>query len=241
MMKILVPLYAVTCYLLGVTSLLGWFAAMLGLLPFNLANVQYSGAMAYVAAFGLMALFGLQHTIMARQGFKQKLTSIIPVAAERATFVLATAVVLWFALLFWPDLPATVWNVEGQNLRYALRGLAIFGFGYLFIATFAINHFELFGLQQAYNHFQGQPVPRVPFRERLMYKFDRHPIMTGVLITSWATPEMSISHLLFSGMLTLYIVIGVTVEEGDLRTHLGQVYDDYARRVRTLVPTFPTK
>jgi len=237
-MKILVPLYGVTCYLFGVTALLGWIAAMEGVLPFNLANVEYSGNMSYAAAIGLMLLFGLQHSIMARQGFKEKLTRIIPEAAERATYVLGTAITIWFMLLFWPADPSIVWQVEGTNLRYGLIGISVLGFTYLFIATFAINHFELFGLQQVYLYFKGEPMKPVPFKEMLMYRFDRHPIMTGALVGSWVTPEMTTDHLLFSAMLTVYIIVGVSFEERDLRANLGKVYHDYASRVRSLVPAF---
>jgi len=233
-----VLLYGISCYLFGVTSLLGWIAAMLGFMPFESGPVVYSGAVQYVAAAALMALFAVQHTIMARPSFKEKLTQIIPKAAERSTFVLATAFVLWAMLIFWPHMPALVWSVEGTNAQLALTGIAGFGFAYLFIATFAINHFELFGLQQVYRYFRGQNLEPVPFRERLMYRFDRHPIMTGALIGSWVTPAMTTDHLLFSTMLTIYIVIGVSYEERDLFQHLGQTYADYAKRVKSVVPTF---
>ena len=234
----LVLLYGVTCYLLGVSALLGWIGAMFGLLPFNLASIEYAPTTAYVAAGGLMIAFGVQHSVMARASFKGWLTGLIPPAAERATFVLATAVVLWAMLLLWPTLPSLVWQVEDVQLRHLITGVAAAGFAYLFVATFAINHFELFGLQQVYSHFRGGPVEPVPFRERLMYRFDRHPIMTGALVGSWSAPEMTLDHLLFASMLTVYIVVGVSIEERDLRQNLGEVYRSYAQRVRSVVPTF---
>ena len=237
-MKILVLLYGVICYFFGVSALLGWLAAMEGLLPFNLAKIEYTGTTAYLGAIVLMGLFALQHTIMARPGFKARLTSVIPVAAERPTFMLFTGLFLWIVLLCWPVMPDVIWQVENQTLSYALIGFSLFGFLYLFIASFAINHFELFGLHQVFNHFTGKPLPNVPFKENLMYKFDRHPIMTGVLIVIWSTPKMTMDHLLFSILLTLYIIMGVSFEERDLRDSLGQTYGSYANRVRTIVPTF---
>jgi protein-S-isoprenylcysteine O-methyltransferase Ste14 len=234
----LVLLYGVTCYLLGVSALLGWIAAMFGVLPFNVAPVEYSPTTAYLAAGGLMIAFGVQHSVMARASFKRWLTGFAPQAAERPTFVLATAIVLWALLLLWPSLPSVIWKVEDPQLRTAITGLGAVGFAYLFVATFAINHFELFGLQQVYSHFKGASIEPVPFRERLMYRFDRHPIMTGALVGSWATPEMTLDHLLFAAMLTAYIVVGVSIEERDLRRNLGEIYRTYAARVRTIVPTF---
>jgi protein-S-isoprenylcysteine O-methyltransferase Ste14 len=237
-MRVIIPAYGVICYLLGVTSLLGWIAAMFGVLPFNLAPIEYSPVISYVAAIGLMLLFGVQHSIMARPSAKRWLTSVIPPAAERSTFVLATALVLWTVLLAWPSMPAVIWQVEDTSLRTAITALGAVGFAYLFIATFAIDHFELFGLQQVYRYFKGEEPEPVPFRERIMYRFDRHPIMTGALVGSWATPEMTLDHLLFTAMLTIYIVVGVSFEERDLRTNLGEIYAKYARRVKSVVPTF---
>ena len=235
--RIAVPLYGVTSYLLGVAALLWWWAAMLGVMPFAPGPVEVSGAARYGLAGALMLLFAVQHTIMARSGFKAALTKFIPKAAERSTFVLATGIVLGTVLYLWPAMPEVVWSVQGTVLRYTLTGIAALGFGYLFVASFAINHFELFGLQQVYHYFKQQNIEKVPFRERLMYRFDRHPIMTGALVGSWVTPHMTLDHLLFSSLLTLYIVIGVSIEERDLFNELGQTYSDYAKRVKSIIPT----
>ena len=146
----------------------------------------------------LMALFGVQHSIMARPGFKKKLATIIPEAAERSTFVLATALVTGFMLLFWQGNVNLLWEVSSPTTSMALRGLCAFGWGYLLLASFCINHFELFGLQQVYYYFKGIERPSLPFKENLMYKFDRHPIMTGALIGLWATPYMTMDNFQFS-------------------------------------------
>jgi len=237
-MKALVFLFGVICYFAGVSGLLLMIVTSLGLLPFGLAEVSYTGAMQYVAAIGLIVLFVVQHTIMAGADFKAKLASVFPAATERMFFMLATGVFMWAIFLFWPNMPAVIWNVDNINLRYVLHGLNLFGWTYLLLASFAINHFELFGLQQSWFYLSGRTVGPVPFKENLMYKFDRHPIMTGVLIGIWATPEMHMDHLLFSILVTLYIVYGVNKEEAKLRMHLGQVYSDYSRRVKSLVPVF---
>ncbi len=123
-------------------------------------------------------------------------------------------------------------------LRIGLIAVAVAGWAYLFLASFAINHFELFGLRQVYQYFRGSEVTAVPFKERLMYRFDRHPIMTGALIGMWVTPHMRMDHLLFASMATLYIVIGVYFEERSLRRQWGATYDEYCARVGTIVPSF---
>ena len=237
--RILVLLFGIFSYLLGVSALVGWILSMMGIMPFQSQALDGSSfTVVLLFMLALTLLFTIQHTIMARQSFKTWVTEFIPQAAERSLFVLATAVVLWIAIWFWPQDTQVVWSVSNRYLSMALTGFAIFGWAYLFIATFAINHFELFGLQQVFQHFQGKEIKKVPFKESLMYGFDRHPIMTGALIGMWSTPNMTADHLLFSLFFTAYVVFGVSIEERDLIKQWGDGYRDYKKRVKSIVPTF---
>ncbi len=231
--------YGVGSYVIGFASLLGVILASLGVIAFTGGPVHIGNPVA--AGFfdlGLLLAFGVQHSVMARAAFKQRWTRVIHPAMERPTFVLATGVVLLALLALWQPLPTIVWSSGAPFVRGAVTGVAFLGWAYLFAASFAINHFELFGLQQSWRGFRGQaPVP-VPFRERWMYRFDRHPIMTGVLVGLWAVPEMTMGHLLFAAGLSAYLVIGVYFEERSLRRQWGDVYEAYARRAGTIVPVW---
>ena len=194
-----VLIYGIGSYLIGVASLVLWIVIMLGLVPFGLSGLRVEGTgMAILVNVALLTAFALQHSVMARKGFKAWWTHMIHPAAERATYLGATAAFLIPVCLLWQPMPETVWVTENATIRTAITGLAVFGWSYLFLASFAIDHFELFGLRQVYEHFRGRDVSGVPFKERWMYRFDRHPIMTGALIGMWATPEMTMGHLVFA-------------------------------------------
>ena len=226
-------------YAVGVSALVGFILTTLGLLPFM--GLPFEGLSTLTAiALNLALLFGFafQHSVMARAKFKAWWTQFVPAAAERSIFVLATGLVLWPLLLMWQPMSTQIWEVSSPGLRYGIYGLALAGYGYLFVASFAINHFELFGLQQVTRYWQGRPITRPPFKERWMYRFDRHPIMTGVIVGMWATPSMSLDHLLLSIGFTAYVWIGVYFEERALRREWGAGYDDYCRRVGSIVPSF---
>jgi protein-S-isoprenylcysteine O-methyltransferase Ste14 len=234
-----VLLYGIGSYLIGVAALVFWIVIMLGLVPFGLSGFRVDGTAAQMTVnVALLVAFGLQHSVMARKGFKEKWTRIVHPAAERATYLVATGVFLIPVCLLWQPMSSTVWSVETPMLARTISGLAVVGWTYLFLASFAIDHFELFGLRQVYEHFRGRGVSQVPFKERWMYRFDRHPIMTGALIGMWATPEMTLGHLVFAAGFSAYIVIGVYFEERALRRQWGEAYDDYRGRVKSLVPTF---
>jgi protein-S-isoprenylcysteine O-methyltransferase Ste14 len=174
---------------------------------------------------------------MARPAFKVRWTRIIPAAAERSTYVLASGIALFIVLTFWQPMDAVVWRVDAPVLRWALYAAALGGWAYLVAASFAINHFELLGLQQVYQHWRGQTVTTTPFAERWMYRFDRHPIMTGALLGMWATPTMTLDHLLLAAGFSIYIVIGVFFEERALLRSWGSRYADYCARVGSVVPS----
>lgn len=231
-------LYGVGSYLLGVSALVAVILVSLGVLAFTGGGVHIASPLA--AGFfnvGLLMLFALQHSVMARAAFKERWTRVIHPSLERSTYLLATGVVMWPMVLLWQPLPAAVWSVSSPLVRQGLTCLALLGWSYLFAATFAVNHFQLFGLEQSWRGFRGQPPVPVRFRERWMYRFDRHPIMTGLLVGLWATPEMTLGRLLFTAGLSLYIVIGVHFEERALRREWGEIYEAYSRRVPSIVPT----
>ncbi|MHB1313203.1 MAG: methyltransferase family protein [Gemmatimonadaceae bacterium] len=229
--------YGVASYLVGVTALVGLILIMLGALHFTGGPIHIeSPARAVLFNVGWLALFALQHSVMARASFKERWVRIMHPAAERSTYVLATGIVLLPLLWMWQPLPTVLWSVQAPFARGAVSAVAVFGWAYLFVATFAIDHFELFGLQQVWRNFRGAASAPVPFRERWMYRVDRHPIMTGVLVGMWVTPEMTVGHLLFAAVASVYVVIGVHFEERALRRQWGSAYASYRRRVGSIVP-----
>jgi len=231
--------YGVAAYAIGVTALLAVILTMLGVLPFTGGPLGTLGFRAGLTLDVLLLVaFALQHSVMARPSFKERWTRLIPAAAERSTYVLATGLVLAPMLALWQPMPNVVWSIEAPILRWCVLGVALGGWAYLFAASFAINHFELFGLQQVYQALRGRPLTEAPFQERWMYRFDRHPIMTGVLIGLWVTPTMTLDHLLFAAGSTLYVWIGVFFEERSLQRQWGREYEEYRERVGTIVPTF---
>jgi methanethiol S-methyltransferase len=230
--------FGVGSYAAGVATLVIWILTMLGVLAFTGGGVHLSGAGAVLFNVALALAFALQHSIMARPAFKERWEKVVPAAAQRATFMLGTALTLAPMVLLWQPMPATIWEVTTPEFRIGLLALAVGGWTYLFLATFAINHFELFGLRQVYQYFRGTEVTAVPFKERFMYRFDRHPIMTGALVGMWVTPSMHLDHLLFAALATIYLVIGVYFEERGLRRQWGATYDDYCDRVGSIVPSF---
>lgn len=193
-------------------------------------------AMALLVNVGLIGLFGVQHSVMARRGFKRWLLQYMPQSIERSTFVMATNMVLVVLYVLWQPIRATVWNVQfgaGQVVLYTLFGA---GWSLSVLASFLINHFELFGLQQGYFILRGRPMPTAHFRLPLLYKVVRHPLQLGMMMGLWAIPHMTAGHLLFAVSMTIYILIGLYFEERDLVREFGEEYEAYRRRTPKLVP-----
>jgi protein-S-isoprenylcysteine O-methyltransferase Ste14 len=192
------------------------------------------GALAIDAA--LLLLFALPHSGMARAGYKQRLTQIVPPAAERSVYVLVSSVLLLVLCWFWRPVPQPVWNVENAAGRALLRAIGAAGWLTVLLATFMIDHFELFGLKQVWQNWRGDPQSPPRFKTPGLYRFIRHPIMLGFLVAFWAAPSMSVGRLLFAVATTGYILIAIQLEERDLERLFGETYREYRRRVPMLLP-----
>jgi protein-S-isoprenylcysteine O-methyltransferase Ste14 len=234
--------YGITNYLLGVAALLYLIAFLFNLyVPKTIdSGVSGNAILAVLADIGLIALFGFQHSIMARPGFKAWLTRYIPPAAERGTYMFVTALVTFSLCLFWQSLPSSLWQIENPLASQALLAIGLAGWGLVFYATFLINHFDLFGLRQVWLAFRQRDYTHLPFKTVALYRYIRHPIMTGVFIGIWVTPTMSAGHLLFALGMSLYILIGVYHEEQDLIREFGQKYRHYIQATGRFLPVWNT-
>lgn len=185
---------------------------------------------------GLVALFGLQHSIMARPTFKAWWTRIIPQPIERSTFVLFTNLILILTFIVWQPISGTVWNVEFLAGRIVLYGLFGLGWGIAVFVSFLINHFELFGVTQVYNLLRNTESPSSRFVTPILYQFVRHPMQLGMMMGLWAIPHMTVGHLLFAVSMSIYILIGVYFEERNLVDAFGDEYEAYRENVPKLMP-----
>ena len=193
-------------------------------------------AMAAVIDLALIALFGVQHSVMARPRFKARWTRIVPQPIERSVYCLAAALVLGVLYAFWHPIGGTVWDVSNPTGRTALWVLLGLGWAIVFVSTWLISHFELFGLAQVWRHWRGSTAPEVKLTTPALYRVVRHPLYSGFLLAFWATPTMSYGHLLLAAGMTAYVLIAIGYEERDLVGVFGDGYEDYRKRVGMLVP-----
>ena len=186
--------------------------------------------------FALLGLFAVQHSAMARPGFKRWWTRIVPKPMERSTFVLLASGALILLFLQWRPLNAVVWDLSGGLAGAALIAQCALGWGLVLVSTFQIDHFELFGLKQVWRRFVGRSAPAPELRTPLFYRHVRHPIYLGFMLAFWSTPVMSAGHLLFAAGTSGYILIGIWFEERDMVAQFGQRYRDYREQVGMLLP-----
>jgi protein-S-isoprenylcysteine O-methyltransferase Ste14 len=239
MFKILILLYGFLSYAVGMAGLAffllyvgGW-----GFMPLDV-NATAVGplGMALVINIGLILLWGVQHTVMARPAFKELWTKVIPKPMERSTYVLISGILMIYLPLNWQGIDGMLWDVDNSTGRVILLSLYGMGCAIAVITTFLINHFELFGLQQVWRHYKDHPEPAPSYTEKLFYKVVRHPLQFGILMALWFLPTMSMTLFSLSGLMTVYIFIGLYYEERDLLNSLGDDYADYKNRVRQIIP-----
>jgi protein-S-isoprenylcysteine O-methyltransferase Ste14 len=185
---------------------------------------------------GLLALFAVQHSVMARPGFKRWWTYFVPKSLERSTFVLFASSALILLFLEWRPMRAVVWDLSGSVPGAILAALCVLGWLLVLVSTFQIDHFELFGLKQVWHWITGRKAPAPAFRTPLFYRHVRHPIYLGFVLAFWSAPMMSAGHLLFAATTSAYILVGIWFEERDLIAQFGQRYRDYRERVGMLLP-----
>ena len=238
-MRVLFLIYGAASYL-AFLHVFVYFMGFVGdvFVPQSVSHPASAGfGKALLIDIGVMLLFGIQHSVMARAGFKSFMARVIPRAIERATYVLASAIVLALLMFWWRPIEGTVWSLENPAARAAVWALFALGWLLIFTSTFLTDHFDLFGLRQVWLSYVRRTYTDVRFTERLFYRSIRHPMMLGILIAFWASPVMSVSHLVFSIGMSLYVLVGIHFEEKGLQKVLGRDYVAYQKRTRKIVPS----
>lgn len=237
MKRALILLYGIACYAV-------FFAVFLYAIGFignfvvpktmdSPRDVAFGTALA--VNLGLLGLFAVQHSVMARPAFKNWWTRFVPVAAERSTYVLFSSLALIALFWFWQPMGGIIWNVEAPAAVTTIHVIYALGWALLLYSTFLINHFDLFGLRQVWLHAAGRPYTTLQFKTPWLYQQVRHPLYVGWLMIFWATPTMTVAHLVFAVMTTAYILVAIQFEEHDL-VDAHPEYAEYRRRVPMIVP-----
>lgn len=236
--KILAFLYGLASYLFFLVTFLYAMGFVTGIVVPKTIDMGpvVPIAEAIVVNLLLLTLFAVQHSVMARPGFKKWWTRIVPESIERSTYVLAATLALALILWQWRPMPAVVWHMSNPTLATAVIGLSLFGWFLVLLATFVISHFELFGLHQVIVNLMGKKMSAASFKTPSLYKMVRHPIYLGFIIAFWAAPVMTVGHLLFAAVTTAYIFVGIFLEERDLIGVFGDEYRRYRKQVSMLVP-----
>ena len=238
MQRLLGFIYGVIAY----AGFMGWMVYMIGFLGhFAVAKSVDSGSVGPVATailvnFLMILIFAVQHTIMARPAFKQWWTQFIPKPLERSTFVFIADIIMWVMIWQWRPIEGVIWHVQNTMAANLLTGISLLGWFVVVLSSFMINHFELLGLEQVWHYLRRTEPKKITFKLRGFYKHVRHPLMLGFLLFFWATPHMTVSHLFFAAMFTIYVLIGIRYEERDLMKHHPEEYGKYKKEVPGLIP-----
>ncbi len=238
MSKILTALYSVLCYVFAMATIVYLMGFVEGLLvPKSIDSGAVGGLWpSLVIDLALLAVFGVQHSVMARPGFKRVWTRFVPAAAERSTYLVFAGLTL--VLLFWQWRPLTqsIWRVDNALFANLLLALSWIGWGMVLLSTYLISHPHLFGLTQGFSGLLGRREPEARFVTPMLYKWSRHPLYTGFIIAFWAAPAMSLGHLVFAIGTTIYILIAIWFEERDLVAAFGDRYRQYRQEVGMIFP-----
>ena len=237
MKRLLIFFYGLACYAIALVTLL-YAIGFVGDLwvPKSIDSARETPlGLALLTDAVLLAAFAIQHSVMARPAFKRWWTRIIPAAAERSTYILFASIALIVLYKYWEPIGGVVWSVQSPAAVAVLYGLFALGWGLVFLSSFLINHFDLFGLRQVWLQLRGKPYTPVHFGTPVLYRIVRHPLYVGLLLAFWSTPTMTLTHLVFAIATTLYILIAIQLEEHDLVTEHPE-YARYKKRVPMLVP-----
>ncbi|NUS99973.1 MAG: isoprenylcysteine carboxylmethyltransferase family protein [Sphingomonas sp.] len=234
-------LFSIAAYAIFFATFL-YLIAFVGNLPLAALTVDRGPeapvALAVITDLALIALFGVQHSVMARQGFKRAWTRIVPEYLERSVYVLGASAALIVMFLFWRPIPQVIWDLTGTGFEFPIWLLFATGWLIVLLSTFLINHFELFGLQQAWLHMRSRRAKDHELRQPFFYRWVAHPLYSGFILAFWSTPKMTAGHLLFAAGMSVYILVAIRYEERDLRGLFGREYDDYRASVGMLTPRF---
>lgn len=243
MKKTIFFLYGIICYLVFLAAFFYAIGFVGNFVVPKSIDVGFQGgtSAAWVVNILLLSLFAIQHSVMARQGFKKMWTKIIPTPIERSTYVLISSIILILLFWLWRPITNVVWNAEGTLLGSLLTILYFAGWLTVLLGTFMINHFDLFGLKQVYFNLINREEGKPKFVRQFLYKIVRHPLMLGFIIAFWAAPVMTVGHLLFAFATTGYILVAIQLEEHDMVKVYGEEYINYQREVSQIIPMPPKK
>jgi methanethiol S-methyltransferase len=245
MKRLVTFLFSLTCYAISTAALVYLILFVADLFVPVTVNIAspvapaFSGAVAIVWNCVLIAIWGVQHTGMASLEFKARWTKLVPPAIERSVYLVFVTIMTAGLIAFWIPMPDVIWDVSTSTLGAVLLGVYFLGWMITLISTFLINHFHLFGLQQAWRMDTETQSKTTTFRTPFFYKLVRHPMMTGILISLWAAPELTVGRLVFNTAMTVYILVGVRFEERSLVHDLGEQYQAYRETTPALIPGFP--
>ena len=236
--RILAVLYGVACYVVFFVTFLYAIGFVGSLVVPKAIDTGAAGPFlpALLTNAVLLGIFAVQHSVMARPGFKKWWTRIVPHPVERSTYVLLSSLALILLFAYWRPMPESVWSIQNDSARSAVWAVFWLGWVVVLTGTFLISHFDLFGLRQVYFYLKNREYKHFEFRTPFLYKLVRHPIMLGFILAFWAAPDMSVGHLVFSIATTVYILIALQLEERDLVTYHGAAYTEYQRQVSMVLP-----